>query len=113
MAVQPTSAHRDPHLRLHCVNVFVRDQDRSLRFYLDQLGFYLAFDTHLQSGERWVAVSPPDGSALLALVVPKKDAPQYKLIGRATNVVFIAKSASASCCRATRWRFTRTASPNR
>jgi hypothetical protein len=27
----------------------VRDQDRSLRFYLDQLGFDLAFDAHLQS----------------------------------------------------------------
>ena len=68
MAGHPSTARRDPHLRLHCVNVFVRDQDRSLRFYLDQLGFHLAFDTRLQSGERWVAVSPPDGSALLSLV---------------------------------------------
>jgi hypothetical protein len=28
-----------PYLRLHHVTIFVRDQDRSLRFYLDQLGF--------------------------------------------------------------------------
>ena len=29
----------DPILRIHCIKVFVRDQERSLRFYLDQLGF--------------------------------------------------------------------------
>ncbi len=52
---------RDPHLRMHCVNVYVRNQDRSLKFYLEQLGFHLAFDTRLQGGERWVAVAPPDG----------------------------------------------------
>lgn len=30
-----------PYLRLHCVDIFVCDQERSLRFYLDQLGFGL------------------------------------------------------------------------
>ena len=40
----------DPYLRLHAVRIFVRDLDRSLRFYLDQLGFRLVFDTRLQSG---------------------------------------------------------------
>jgi len=34
-----------------------------LRFYVDQLGFDLAFDAKLQTGGRWVAVAPPDGSA--------------------------------------------------
>jgi serine phosphatase RsbU (regulator of sigma subunit)/catechol 2,3-dioxygenase-like lactoylglutathione lyase family enzyme len=83
------------HLRLHCVNIYVRDQERSLRFFLDRLGFRLAFDTRLQSGERWVAVSPPDGSALLALVAPNPSSPQYKLIGRATQVVFITDDVAA------------------
>jgi len=47
------SPQRDsPHLRLHCVNVFVRDQDRSLRFSLTSL-LNVAFDTRVQSGERW------------------------------------------------------------
>ena len=50
----------DPYLRMHCVNVYVRDQDRSLQFYLERLGFHLAFDTRLQTGERWVAVAPPE-----------------------------------------------------
>jgi serine phosphatase RsbU (regulator of sigma subunit) len=85
----------DLHLRLHCVNVFVRDQDRSLRFYLDQLGFHLAFDAQLQSGDRWVAVAPPDGSSILALVRPKPNSQEYKLIGRSTQVVFVTEDLAA------------------
>jgi serine phosphatase RsbU (regulator of sigma subunit)/catechol 2,3-dioxygenase-like lactoylglutathione lyase family enzyme len=86
---------RDPHLRMHCVNVYVRNQDRSLKFYLEQLGFHLAFDTRLQGGERWVAVAPPDGSTLLALVTPSATSPLYKLIGRSTNVVFITEDVTS------------------
>src|SRR6266446_1840629 len=62
-------------LSIHSVRIFVRDLDRSLRFYLDQLGFRLVIDAHLQSGERWVAVSPPDGTTILALVVPRPGPP--------------------------------------
>jgi len=86
---------RDPHLRMHCVNVYVRNQDRSLRFYLDQLGFHLAFDTRLQGGERWVAVAPPDGTTLLSLVTPSATSPLYKLIGRSTNIVFITEDVTS------------------
>ncbi len=95
MSSFPSSARRDLHLRMHCVNVYVRDQDRSLRFYLDQLGFHLAFDTRLQTGERWVGVAPPDGTAILALVAAKPDTPQYKMIGRSTQVVFVTEDVSA------------------
>jgi serine phosphatase RsbU (regulator of sigma subunit)/predicted enzyme related to lactoylglutathione lyase len=71
------------------VTIFVRDQDRSLEFYLDQLGFNLAMDTCLPSGDRWLAVMPPDGTAMLALVAPKPDSEEHKLIGRSTHVVFL------------------------
>lgn len=84
-----------PHLRLHCVNVFVRDQDRSLRFFVDQLGFNVAFDTRVQSGERWVGVAPPDGAAILSLIAPKPNSEQYKLIGRATQIVFVTEDVTA------------------
>jgi serine phosphatase RsbU (regulator of sigma subunit) len=87
---RPTS----PHLRLHCVNVFVRDQDRSLRFFIDQLGFNIAYDTRVQSGERWVGVTPPDGTAILSLIAPKPDSEQYKLIGRATQIVFVTEDVT-------------------
>jgi len=79
----------EPYLRMHAVNIYVRDQDRSLRFYVDQLGFDLAFDARLQSGQRWVAVGPPDGEAVLALIAPEPDSREHKLIGRATHIVFL------------------------
>ncbi|HWT88469.1 MAG TPA: SpoIIE family protein phosphatase [Candidatus Angelobacter sp.] len=86
---------RVPHVGLHCVNVYVRDQDRSLKFYTGQLGFRVAFDAKLQSGERWVAVAPPDGSAVLALVKPKAKSQEAKLIGRATQIVFLTDDVAA------------------
>jgi serine phosphatase RsbU (regulator of sigma subunit)/predicted enzyme related to lactoylglutathione lyase len=79
----------DQILRIHCVKVFVRDQELSLRFYLDRLGFRLVADTVLQSGERWLAVAPPDGEAVIALIAPEPDSKQYGLIGRHTDVVFV------------------------
>jgi len=84
-----SAATPTPHLRIHSTQIFVRDLDRSLRFYIDQLGFHLAYDVRLQAGERLVAVAPPDGSAVLSLIAPKPDSLQYKLIGRSTQVVFI------------------------
>ncbi len=83
-------------LRVHAVNVFVRDQDRSLRFYVDQLGFSLAFDVRLQNGERWVGVAPPHGTAVLTLIAPDPDSDEYKLIGQPTQVVFVAEDVVAT-----------------
>jgi len=71
------------------VKVFVRDQDQSLRFYVDQLGFRLVADTVLQSGERWLAVAPPDGDTVLALIAPQPDSKVSHLVGRPTDVVFV------------------------
>ncbi len=83
------SGRPNPYLSIHAVNIFVRDQDRSLRFFVDQLGFHLAFDAELQSGVRWVAVTPPDGTAVLTLIAPKPESREYGLIGRPTSVVFV------------------------
>jgi len=94
MGISPLE-RQNPHLRVHAVNVYVRDQDRSLRFYCDQLGFHLAFDARLQSGQRWVAVTPPDGSAVLALIAPKPGSVDHKRIGRATGVVFVTEDVAA------------------
>jgi Glyoxalase/Bleomycin resistance protein/Dioxygenase superfamily len=87
----------DQILRIHCVKIFVRDQEQSLRFYLDQLGFRLIADTLLQSGERWLAVAPPDGDTVLALVAPKPDSKLHQLIGRPTDVVFVTDDVLARC----------------
>src|SRR5215813_9920109 len=84
-----------PFLSIHTVNVFVRDQDQSLRFYVDQLGFDVAFDARLQSGRRWVAVSPPDGTAVLTLIAAAPDSRECKLIGRPTGIVFVTENVIA------------------
>jgi serine phosphatase RsbU (regulator of sigma subunit)/catechol 2,3-dioxygenase-like lactoylglutathione lyase family enzyme len=84
-----------PYLRIHAVNIFVRDQERSLRFYIDQLGFELAFDARIQSGQRWIAVAPPDGTTVLALIAPDPGSFEYKLIGRSTQVVFVTEDVAA------------------
>ena len=86
---------RDPYLRLNTVTVFVRDQERSLRFYLDQLGFSLAYDFRLPSGNRWLAVSPPDGTAMISLVAPSPCADECKLMGRDTQISFLTENISA------------------
>ena len=84
------------YLRLHSVDVFVRNQERSLRFYREQLGFELAFDARLQSGQRWVAVSPPDGTAVLTLIQPEPGSAEYKLIGRATRIIFVTENVAST-----------------
>jgi serine phosphatase RsbU (regulator of sigma subunit) len=85
---------QNSYLRVHAVNVFVRDLDRSLHFYLEQLGFSLAFDVCLQSGQRWVGVAPPDGAAVLTLVAPAPESEEYKLIGRPTGIAFVAEDVA-------------------
>jgi phosphoserine phosphatase RsbU/P len=84
-ALEPHPAH----LRIHAVNVFVRDQDVSLRFFRDQLGFSLVGDVRFENGERWVAVAPPDGSTVLSLVAPKPESREYSLVGHSVHVVFV------------------------
>jgi len=90
---QPTPGN--PFLSIHAVRIFVRDVDRSLRFYVEQLGFNLVIDTLLQSGERWVAVSPPDGTTILALVSPEPNTLEYKLVGRSTQVILCTSNVAA------------------
>ena len=86
---------RDPYLRVLCVNIFVRDQDLSLRFYVDQLGFGLVVDESYEAGGRWVAVAPPDGSTVLALITPKRKSEEYKLIGRCRHAVLVTEDVVA------------------
>src|SRR6266404_1975087 len=84
-----------PFLRVHVVQIFVADQDRSVRFYVEQLGFQLLIDVELPSGIRWIVVAPSDGSAGLALVKPGHDSEEYKPIGGWTGVTFITENIMA------------------
>jgi serine phosphatase RsbU (regulator of sigma subunit)/predicted enzyme related to lactoylglutathione lyase len=89
------SDRQDPYLSIQHVMVFVRDQDRSLRFYLDQLGFVLIADSRFEGGGRWVAVAPSDGTAVLALVSPKPGSEEYTLIGCSRQVVLVTEDVTA------------------
>ncbi len=91
-----SDSRENPYLGVYSINVFVRDQDRSLRFYVDQLGFNLAFDVRLQSGQRWVGVAPPHGTAVLTLMAPEPDSDDYKLIGQPTPVSFVSEDVIAT-----------------
>ncbi len=79
----------DPYLRMLAATVFVRDHDRSLRFFIEQLGFTLIIDKSYESGDRWVAVAPPDGSTVLALYAPPPNTKEYKRIGQSNNISFV------------------------
>jgi serine phosphatase RsbU (regulator of sigma subunit)/catechol 2,3-dioxygenase-like lactoylglutathione lyase family enzyme len=86
---------KDPYLRLQSVLIFVRDLEKSIEFYLDQLGFHLVFDARIQPGSRWVTVTPPDGTANLTLVAPEPGSEQAKLIGQPTRVTFVTEDVIA------------------
>ncbi len=108
-AIQQTSAQRDaielipkhdcpecPYLRLFNSTVYVRDHEQSLKFYIDQLGFSVVADVAYTVDGRWVAIAPPDGSALLALVAPRPGSEKARLIGRATQVGFISEDINST-----------------
>ena len=84
-----------PYLRIFKSNVFVRDHDQSLKFYIDKLGFKVVADTRFEFG-RWIAVAPPDGSAILALLAPRRGSENYKHIGRTTHIAFITEDIHAT-----------------
>ena len=84
-----------PHFRIHSAIIFVADMGRSLRFYVDQLGFIPVADTQIPIG-RWVAVAPPDGTTLLVLISPESDSQEFNLIGRSRNVVLVSEDVIAN-----------------
>src|SRR5580693_6291240 len=86
---------QDPYFCLHFIMVFVRDQERSLRFYVDQLGFRLVVDQRFESGGRWIEIAPPDGSASLSLALAASDSAASKLVGRDTQIYFITEDVNA------------------
>jgi len=94
-----TEERKNLYLRLQSFNVYVRDLERSLEFYTEQLGFEIAFDVIIQSGnqagQRWVGVAPPDGTAVLTLIQPPEESEEYKLIGHPTGAVFVTDDVAA------------------
>jgi len=99
----------DPYLCLHSVIVFVRDQERSLRFYVEKLGFRVAVDHTLDDGRRFIEVSPPDGNASIGLAPVRDGADIESLIGQETRIFFITEDVQRKykewTARGVRFRF--------
>lgn len=55
---------------VNCVVLYVRDQQRSLEFYVDALGWDLRTDALMPDGTRWIDVAPPRARTRIALVNP-------------------------------------------
>jgi len=89
------AGREEPYLSIQDIVVFVRDLEVSKRFYVDKLGFELIAENRLPTGEGWIEVAPPDGSANLALVEPKPENPEYKLIGGYRWVLFMTEDVHA------------------
>ena len=85
----------EPYLRLHFVTVYVSDQERSLRFFVDKLGFTVVSDVRFASGSRWIEVGPPDGTAILALALPIPGLNEERFIGNSGMVTFLAEDVEA------------------
>ena len=60
--------------QVRTVAVPTTDQERSLAFYTDILGFEKTLDTPFGPGQRWIEVTPPGGGTTIALP-PLGDAP--------------------------------------
>jgi catechol 2,3-dioxygenase-like lactoylglutathione lyase family enzyme len=53
--------------RIRTVAIPATDQERSLAFYTDVLGFEKTVDAPFGPGQRWIEVTPPGGGSTLAI----------------------------------------------
>jgi lactoylglutathione lyase len=56
---------------VNCMILYVRDQQRSLAFYTDTLGWEKRTDAIMSDGTRWLDVAPPRARTRVALIVPQ------------------------------------------
>jgi len=61
--------------KIGVVVIPVTDQERSIRFYVETLGFETRADVPFGNGYRWVEVAPPGGDARIAIVPPPEGKP--------------------------------------
>jgi catechol 2,3-dioxygenase-like lactoylglutathione lyase family enzyme len=73
--------------RLNTVTVYVSDQQRSLDFYVDKLGFEKRADRDMGPAGRWIEVCPP--GAATGLVLARGDAfDRQDRVGSSADLVF-------------------------
>src|SRR5579884_984494 len=99
----------DPYLCLQFAIVFVRDQERSLHFYVEKLGFHVAVDHQFDDGRRWIEIAPPDGNAHIGLAPVQDGAALESLITPETRIWFLTEDVQRKyeewTARGVRFRF--------
>jgi serine phosphatase RsbU (regulator of sigma subunit)/catechol 2,3-dioxygenase-like lactoylglutathione lyase family enzyme len=93
------AAISQPFLRLNFVTLWVRDQERSRRFFVDKLCFETVVDLEAPESFRWIVVAPTAtgwlpgtiGAGLtgIALVVPPEGSAEEQRIGQNTGFSFL------------------------
>jgi serine phosphatase RsbU (regulator of sigma subunit)/catechol 2,3-dioxygenase-like lactoylglutathione lyase family enzyme len=88
-----------PFLRLNFVTLWVRDQERSRRFFVEKLSFETIVDVPTPDGGRWIVVTPPaagwlpgvTGAGLsgIAICVPPEGSAESQHIGQNTGFSFL------------------------
>ena len=88
-----------PFLRLEFVTLWIRDQERSRRFFVETLAFETVVDAPTPDGGRWIIVAPPAAGWLpetagagfsgIALCVPPEGSADEQRIGHTTGVGFL------------------------
>lgn len=72
-------------MKVRFVSIPVSDQDRSLAFYTQKLGFTVVTDQPFGNGQRWIELQPPGSDILVVLFTPPG---RQSLIGTFQNVAF-------------------------
>jgi serine phosphatase RsbU (regulator of sigma subunit)/catechol 2,3-dioxygenase-like lactoylglutathione lyase family enzyme len=88
-----------PFLRLNFATLWVRDQERSRRFFVEKLNFEAIVDVPTHEGGRWIVVAPPAAGWLpgmvgaglsgIALIVPPEGSAEHQRIGQGTGFSFL------------------------
>ena len=76
---------------IRTVAIPARDQDRSVAFFTERLGFVKQFDAELTAGFRWIEVAPPRSEVSVAIVAAADELP----VGVDTGIRFVTPDADA------------------
>lgn len=78
------------------VNIYVRDQEKSVRFFVDVLEFTVREDRLLSDGVRWVTVAPPGSQGCLALCGKEATGFAEEKVGSFAHLQFLTSDARAT-----------------
>jgi predicted enzyme related to lactoylglutathione lyase len=88
------------------VSVMVSNQDRSLAFYTEKLGFELQMDAPMGQS-RWIQLAPKGAQTSLVLSLPTEDMPAEiyqrakSMVGGFANFIFNVDDMEATCAELT------------